>query len=140
MKSKIVIFILLTFVFLPWIILRLLSKYQHDLITFTGIGLIIPSFVLLIIAYYQLGSSLAVTPQAKEFVTKGLYAKIRHPIYVFGQLLFLGCALVLHGNLLICLFCAILLIRNIWRARQENRVLEEKFGDAYRGYREQVWF
>jgi len=137
--NRVFIFILLTFVLLPWIILRLLSKFPHDLMTYIGIALIIPSFVLLIIAIFQLGSSFAVTPRAKELVTKGLYAKIRHPIYVFGTSLFLGLALVAHG-ITLYVFCAILLVRNIWRARQENRVLEEKFGDAYRTYRKHVWF
>jgi len=143
MKSKtvkrVLIFILLTFGILPWIILRLLLKYPHDLLTYIGIILIIPSSVLLIIAYFQLGSSFAITPQAKELVTKGLYAKIRHPIYVFGTLLFLGLGMVVR-NMTIYVFCVILLVRNIWRAWQENRVLEEKFGDAYRAYRKRVWF
>ena len=137
--SRGLIFLLLTFVVLPWIIVRLLSKFSHDLMTYIGIALIIPSFVLLIVAIFQLGSSFAVTPQAKELVTKGLYAKIRHPIYVFGTSLFLGLALVVQ-SITLYLFCAIVLGRNIWRARQENRVLEEKFGDVYRSYREGVWF
>jgi protein-S-isoprenylcysteine O-methyltransferase Ste14 len=143
MKSKtlnrVLIFILLTFVVLPWVILRLLSKFPHNLTTYIGIAIIIPSFVLLIIAIFQLGSSFAVTPQAKELVTKGLYAKIRHPIYVFATSLFVGLALVVN-SITLYVFCAVLLVRNIWRARQENRVLEEKFGDAYRSYRQHVWF
>jgi protein-S-isoprenylcysteine O-methyltransferase Ste14 len=117
----------------------LLAKYPHDLMTYIGIALIIPSFVLLLTAYFQLGSSFAVTPQAKELVTKGLYAKIRHPIYFFGTLLFLGFALVTRG-VLSYLFLVVALVDGIRRARRENRVLEEKFGDVYRAYRKQVWF
>ncbi|MBI5022281.1 MAG: isoprenylcysteine carboxylmethyltransferase family protein [Ignavibacteriales bacterium] len=139
MKFKIIIFILLTFVALPWIILRLLSKFPHDLMTYIGIGLIIPSFVLLIIAIFQLGDSLAVTPQAKELVTKGLYSKIRHPMYLFGMLLFLGFAMVTR-DVISYVVCAFALVNVFWRVRRENRVLEEKFGDAYRRYHEQVWF
>jgi len=142
MKSKTIqyiILILLTFVVLPWIILRLLSKYPQDLMTYTGIALIIPSFVLLLTAYIQLGSSFAITPQAKELVTKGLYAKIRHPIYVFGLLLFLGFAMVIR-DVISYVFWGFALLNVIWRVRRENRVLEEKFGVAYRAYREQVWF
>lgn len=143
MKSKTVfrvsIFALLSFVFLPFIIWRLLSKFPHDVMTYLGVAVIIPSFMLLIIAIFQLGSSFAITPRAKELVTTGLYSKIRHPIYVFGTLVFLGLALVVR-DVIIYMFCAALIARNIWRARQENRVLEEKFGDAYRTYREHVWF
>jgi protein-S-isoprenylcysteine O-methyltransferase Ste14 len=136
---RVLIFILLTFGILPWIILRLLLKYPHDLMTYIGIALIVPSFVLLIVAIFQLESSFAVTPMAKELVTKGLYSKIRHPIYLFGTLLFLGLALVVHG-ITLYLFTVILLVRNLWRARQENYVLEEKFGDVYISYRKRVWF
>lgn len=136
---RVLIFILLIFVVLPLIILRLLSKFPHDLMTYIGIALIIPSFVLLIVAIFQLGSSFAVTPMAKELVTKGLYSKIRHPIYLFGTSVFIGMALVVHG-ITLYVFSAILLVRNLWRARQENRVLEEKFGDTYRTYCKHVWF
>jgi len=143
MKSKtvnrILILILLMFALFPWGIWHWLSKYPHDLMTYTGIALIIPSYVLLIIAFFQLGRSLSVTPEAKELVTKGLYAKIRHPIYVFGTLLFLGLAMVLH-SLPFYVFWVVLLVVHIWWARKENRVLEEQFGDAYRAYRERVWF
>jgi protein-S-isoprenylcysteine O-methyltransferase Ste14 len=107
--------------------------------TYLGIALIIPLFVLLIVAIFQLGSSFAVTPMAKELVTKGLYSKIRHPIYLFGTSVFIGMALVVHG-ITLYVFSAILLVRNLWRARQENRVLEEKFGDTYRTYCKHVWF
>jgi protein-S-isoprenylcysteine O-methyltransferase Ste14 len=133
------IFVLLTFAGLPWFILRLLAKFPHDLMTYFGISLIIPSYVLLIIAYYQLGSSFAVTPQAKKLVTTGLYAKISHPIYTFGLLLIFGFALVIR-NVVSAAFLGFALVNVIWRVRRENRVLEEKFGDAYRAYREHVWF
>ncbi|MGA2624128.1 MAG: isoprenylcysteine carboxylmethyltransferase family protein [Bacteroidota bacterium] len=143
MKSETVkrvgIFILLAFVVLPWFILRLLSKHPHDLMTYIGIALIIPSYILLIIAYFQLGRSFSIVPEAKELVTTGLYAKLRHPIYVFGMLLFLGLALVLH-SFPFYVFLVLILVVQIWQARQENRVLEERFGDAYRAYREHVWF
>jgi protein-S-isoprenylcysteine O-methyltransferase Ste14 len=139
MKLKIAVFILLTFVVLPWIIWRLLPKFPHDLMTYIGIGLIIPSFVLVLIAFHQLGDSFAVAAQAKKLVTKGLYSKIRHPMYVFGMLLFLGFAMVTR-DVISYAVCAFALVNVIWRVSKENRTLEEKFGNAYRAYREQVWF
>ena len=107
--------------------------------TFLGIALIIPSFVLLLIAFHQLGNSFAVNAQAKELVTKGLYAKIRHPMYVFQLLLFLGLAMVTR-DVIAYGFCVFALVFVVWRVRRENHVLEEKFGDAYRAYCERVWF
>jgi protein-S-isoprenylcysteine O-methyltransferase Ste14 len=120
-----IVSVLLTIVVLPLIVLRLLSKYPHDPLTYTGIGFIVPSFVFLLIAFHQLGSSVAVTPPAKKLVTKGLYGKIRHPIYVFGALLFLGFALVTRG-VLPSVILALAIFEGIRRARRENRFLEEK--------------
>src|SRR5260221_13138145 len=55
-----------------------------------GLCIAVPSVVLLSTARWQLGHSFSVTPQAKELVTNGLYAKIRNPIYVFSALFLLG--------------------------------------------------
>jgi protein-S-isoprenylcysteine O-methyltransferase Ste14 len=107
--------------------------------TYIGIALIIPSFVLLLIAFHQLGNSFAVNAQAKELVKKGLYAKIRHPMYVFQILLFLGLAMVTR-DVIAYGFLVFALAIVIWRVRRENRILEEKFGDAYRTYRKHAWF
>jgi protein-S-isoprenylcysteine O-methyltransferase Ste14 len=138
--AEYITFIVLTTVVLPLIVYRLLVKFPHDLLTCAGLGIFIPSFLLLIIAFFQLGTSFTVTPKAKELVTTGIYSKIRHPIYFFQQSLSVGFALVLHDSVLMYLFCLLLLARNVWRARQENRILEEKFGNAYRAYRDRVWF
>jgi protein-S-isoprenylcysteine O-methyltransferase Ste14 len=131
--------ILLSTIVLPLIVVRLPAKYPHDPMTYAGIGIIIPSFVLLLIAYNHLGGSFAITPQANELVTKGVYARIRHPIYVFGALLFLGFAMVTRG-VLSCALLVIAIVDGIRRARKENRTLEENFGDAYRAYRRKTWF
>jgi protein-S-isoprenylcysteine O-methyltransferase Ste14 len=138
-KSAIVTLGLFTIVVLPLIVWRLLVKYPHDIMTYTGLALIIPSSILLIIAFFQIEDSLSVTPQAKELVTKGLYSKIRHPIYLFEQLLCIGFTLIVQ-NIIIYVFCVLLLARNIWRGRQENRILEEQFGKAYREYVRRLWF
>lgn len=38
------------------------------------------SLVLVILARLQLGKSFAVTPQANDLVTHGLYARLQHPM------------------------------------------------------------
>jgi protein-S-isoprenylcysteine O-methyltransferase Ste14 len=105
----------------------------------TGLVIAVPSLVLLFIARFQLGDSFAVTPQAKVLVTRGLYSKIRNPIYVFSFLLVLGLLLAIHRPYLYPLL-AIILVVQVVRVRQESRVLEEKFGEEYRQYRKRTWF
>jgi protein-S-isoprenylcysteine O-methyltransferase Ste14 len=94
---------------------------------------------LLFTARYQLGRSFIVTPQARELVTHGLCAKIRNPIYVFGGLLGLGFLLTLQRPYLLLILLVLIPIQ-IVRARKEAEVLEVKFGDAYREYRNKTWF
>ncbi|MCU1336486.1 MAG: hypothetical protein JWO19_2067 [Bryobacterales bacterium] len=53
----------------PWTALRL-----------AGAFLAVVGYILFVTARLQLGKSFAVTAQAKELVTHGLYSRIRNPI------------------------------------------------------------
>jgi protein-S-isoprenylcysteine O-methyltransferase Ste14 len=104
-----------------------------------GLCIAVPSVVLLFTARWQLGHSFSVTPQAKELVTNGLYAKIRNPIYVFSALFLLGLVTATQYRYA-PLFLLILVPLQIVRAHQEGKVLEARFGDEYRKHREGTWF
>jgi protein-S-isoprenylcysteine O-methyltransferase Ste14 len=104
-----------------------------------GLCIAIPSAVLLFIARWQLGRSFSVTPQARKLVTHGVYSKIRNPIYVFSGLLVTGVLIALQYRYAFLLLL-VLIPAQIVRARQEGKVLEAKFGDEYRKYREGTWF
>jgi protein-S-isoprenylcysteine O-methyltransferase Ste14 len=47
-------------------------------------------YCLWALARLQLGTSFAISPQAKELVTRGLYAKIQNPVYVFNAIFYAG--------------------------------------------------
>lgn len=90
-------------------------------------------------AQFQLGDSFSIRPEARALVTRGIYSRIRNPIYVFSMLLLTGVALFFgHPEFLILLL--ILIPVQIVRARAEARVLEAKFGEEYREYRRKTWF
>lgn len=104
-----------------------------------GLIIAIPATILLFLARFQLGRSFAVRAQAHELVTQGIYSKIRNPIYVFSAFLVLALALTLK-NPAVLAFLLILIPVQIVRARKEAAVLEAKFGEQYRRYRQQTWF
>jgi len=104
-----------------------------------GSALLVVGMLFVFIARFQLGRSFSITAQARELVTRGLYSRIRNPIYVFGTIAIAGLCLILQrpGMWLLMLF--IVAMQTV-RARREARVLEAKFGDDYRKYRSRTWF
>ena len=112
----------------PWTELRIL-----------GAVLAVVGYSMFVTARLQLGKSFAVTPQAKELVTLGLYSRIRNPIYVFVDVMIFGLILALHLYWLFALF-PLLVAMHAFRAHREAKVLQEKFGQAYLDYRNQTWF
>jgi protein-S-isoprenylcysteine O-methyltransferase Ste14 len=94
---------------------------------------------MLIVARLQLGASFSVRAKAKKLVTTGVYSRIRNPIYVFGELFILGLSIVL-GNWLLLLVGVALVPMQVARARREEQVLREAFGEEYVRYKAGTWF
>jgi len=106
---------------------------------FIGISMAVVGFVLWVLARVQLGGAFAVRARAKTLVTTGLYSKFRHPIYLFGWIAYLG--LFISWGKLIPLLCFILIYPvQILRARKEEKVLEQAFGEEYHRYKARTWF
>ena len=98
-----------------------------------------PSFLLWAVARHQLGDAFTGRAEARRLVTHGLYARIRHPIYVFAECTVIGIIIFMDLPLLLLVWVPAV-VWQISRARREDRVLEEAFGDAFRRYRKQTWF
>ena len=113
--------------------------YSHrDLRFALGMALAAAAFALWMLARVQLGASFSFRAEAKQLVTTGLYAKFRHPIYLFGQVAYLGLAIAWGhaiGFVYVAAGCAI----QIPRIAREQAVLEASFGDAYRAYKARTW-
>jgi protein-S-isoprenylcysteine O-methyltransferase Ste14 len=96
-------------------------------------------FVFWTVARFQLGNSLTVSAQARQLVTRGLYSKIRNPIYVFGSTIIAGLILARGRPIWLLVFVLIIPLQ-LWRAGKESQVLETVFGEEYRKYRASTWF
>lgn len=117
-------------------------RYAHEPWTAMRIAAVIlglPSLVLLILARIELGGAFSVRPKAQALVTHGLYSRIRNPIYFFGALTVVALFLYIRQPLGISLL-AVLVPLQIYRARQEEKVLETRFGEEYRQYKASTWF
>ena len=104
-----------------------------------GLLLTIASTVLLTVARVNLGDSFSIAPEAKALVKRGIYSRIRHPVYVFSTLIFCGFALYFNLLLLLILPAAIAPVQLV-RARKEEQILEKTFGEEYRAYKRSTWF
>jgi protein-S-isoprenylcysteine O-methyltransferase Ste14 len=107
--------------------------------SYVSLALSVACAVLWFVARWQLGDAFSVTAQARHLVTRGIYSKIRHPIYIFGTLAFLFIVLALRGWPGLIIWVIVILIQ-IARLKREERVLSETFGDEYKVYRSQTWF
>jgi protein-S-isoprenylcysteine O-methyltransferase Ste14 len=104
-----------------------------------GLGLLVLGFVCWTVARFQLGRSLTLTAQAKQLVTRGLYAKIRNPIYIFASCTIAGLILI-RGRPMWLLSFVLIIPLQVWRSRKEAAVLEASFQEQYRKYRAGTWF
>jgi protein-S-isoprenylcysteine O-methyltransferase Ste14 len=104
-----------------------------------GSALGIAGIALWILARLQLGKSFSVRAEARTLVTRGLYSRIRHPIYFFGGIGYLGFFVAWGKPILALGFLATYVIQFL-RIRKEEAVLEQAFGEEYRRYRAGTWF
>jgi|SRR5690242_2356335 protein-S-isoprenylcysteine O-methyltransferase Ste14 len=121
------------------LIMYVVAGPPWDAMRISGLALAVFGLVFLTIARFQLGNAFSVTPQARMLVTHGLYSRIRNPVYVFGAIAIGGLILYLRRPIFL-LVLLVLVPMQVVRARQEQRVLEDRFGDEYRRYKASTWF
>lgn len=105
----------------------------------SGIVIATIGYILVVTARVQLGRSFSVRPQARDLVVRGLYSRIRHPMYMFVDLVILGLILALYVPWALVILPVLVVLQSV-QARRETRALHAKFGQAYLDYRRQTWF
>jgi protein-S-isoprenylcysteine O-methyltransferase Ste14 len=104
-----------------------------------GVVLSIISFVLWIISRVQLADSFSISPTASRLIDRGVYSKIRHPVYVFSFLALLGIFFFLQRWPIFLLLIPLLILQ-IFRIHKEGQILSKKFGKEYLEYKHRTWF
>jgi protein-S-isoprenylcysteine O-methyltransferase Ste14 len=117
----------------------LVTRWQWNARYAIGMGMGVIGFALWMVARAQLGASFSVRAQASELVTTGVYSKIRHPIYFFAGLGYVGLFIAL-GKIVPLAAFVILYSLQLLRIKKEEAVLEEAFGEDYSRYKASTWF
>jgi len=71
-------------------------------------------------------------------VASGPYRLTRNPLYVSLTLMYLGLTLAFNTGWGLVLLLPVLILMHFGVILREERYLEKKFGDSYRGYRDKV--
>ena len=105
-----------------------------------GAVLSIGSLPLLVWVFQSLEGNVTPTSATRtdhELVTSGPYRWIRHPLYTFAMLFWIGICLV-AANWLLMLLLATAFLGVLLRTPLEEQRLIDEFGDDYRAYIEQT--
>ncbi|MGQ4911455.1 MAG: methyltransferase family protein [Candidatus Thorarchaeota archaeon] len=125
-----------------WLYFIVDSASVNLLLFALGIGLLVAGMYVAISASRVISVSAVAdmrTDREAELVTSGLYARVRHPLYLATVLVFLALP-VLYPAITIGVFSLSMIVYTLIGARLEERKLVSQYGDAYRNYRKTAGF
>ncbi|MCX6796490.1 MAG: isoprenylcysteine carboxylmethyltransferase family protein, partial [Candidatus Falkowbacteria bacterium] len=77
-------------------------------------------------------------PKIKQLVTRGIYLKIRHPLYWGINLTLMGLVLM-YPKVWFLIINFLIIVYFFHRMHVENNYLTEKLGKEYRDYKRKTW-
>ena len=107
-----------------------------------GFIIFILSFSLWLLSRLELADSFSLLPQASNSTglkTRGIYAYISHPIYLFSCTAIIGYILLINQLLIGILIILIIIPIQLFRIKKENYILLQTFGDEYNKYKRNTW-
>ncbi|WP_166826995.1 methyltransferase family protein [Thalassoroseus pseudoceratinae] len=107
-----------------------------------GASLIIIGNAIDVSSYWYLFRSFSIVPEARELITKGPYRLVRHPVYL-GQLIAQAGVWLVFARLspLTLSFFLVFIGIQLYRAKLEDQVLHNAFGDDYQSWKTRTfWF
>lgn len=117
-----------------------LGHGASDLLGWAAIPVLAAGFALFWYSHYTIGRYWSIRigiKQAHRLVTQGPYTYIRHPLYTALFLGYLGTLLALQSWMLAAWF-PVFVASYVVFAKEEESVMDQGFGEAYRTYRRET--
>ncbi len=120
---------------------RVLVFAGSEAMRYAGLALYTAGNALALVALRALGkqySGYVTLQDDHQLVQTGIYAVIRHPIYLRALLMGLGLPLIFRSQLVFP-FLVFIAVFVAVRIRQEEKLLAEQFGAKFEAYRRRTW-
>jgi protein-S-isoprenylcysteine O-methyltransferase Ste14 len=88
--------------------------------------------------FHRAGTEVKPWKPSTALVTDGIYRRLRNPMYVGLTVCLAGLAIMLASDWMLVMAVVFVAVLHFGVVKREERYLEAKFGDAYRGYKARV--
>ena len=120
--------------------LFILVRFRRDDLLYTLAAVVTTAgLVVWWAAKLTLGRYYSLTPQFQGLVTRGIYSKVRHPIYAGSCLVYVGWACVTRSKVFAGLAVVMIAVQAA-RMFSEEKMLLKRLGPAYAEYKRGTWF
>lgn len=124
---------------LPAYVLTVLLSFSErivigGIVMVAGLALALPA----VFAFRRANTHVEPWKPSSALVTDGIFRWLRNPMYVGATLLLVGFAVLFASDWTLVMTIGFALVVHFGVVKREERYLEAKFGDAYRGYKAQV--
>ena len=118
-----------------------LSFWNDPIVAYIGIILIVVGGLITIGSRIQLGifaMPVLTIKKDHQLITRGLYSKLRHPMYTGGMLMMVGTFLGFRGLITTISFMVFYMVLIIKRMDREEQMLISAFGEKYSDYMKRI--
>ena len=132
--AAVVFGLLLDGLFPAYVLTVMLDFNQRLPIGLVLMGLGLAFIVAANVSFRKAGTHAEPWKPSTAIVTTGIFAWLRNPMYVGGTITLIGLAILLASDWMVVTTLVMAVVLHVGVVRREERYLEAKFGDAYRGY------